>query len=157
MLMEIFVAKKLPKVIRSVNPKVIRSVNPAMIATRVNLALGAKEAFDILVNSHYEYKKVAEEEKTKRVSIEAWRAVNVGKIQHQTEILKSYLENTFSERRYAIDEMFDRLDVAMQTGNMDLMSAAMGGIVSIVKSSPLQEVEKLMMDLQDDNVEYIDF
>lgn len=155
--MEIFVAKKLPKVIRSVNPKVIRSVNPAMIATRVNLALGAKEAFDILVSSHYEYKKIAEEEKTKRASIEAWREVNVGKIQHQTEILKSYLENTFSERRYAIDEMFDRLDVAMQTGNMDLMSAAMGGIVSIVKSSPLQEVEKLMMDLQDDNVEYIDF
>lgn len=123
----------------------------------VNPAFTAKEAFDLLVNSYCDYKKVAEVEGTKRDAIEAWRQVNVGKVQAQTEILKEYLEHTFAERRHTIDGMFAALDMAIQKGDKDLMSTAMSGIVQIVKTSPLQNVEKLLMDLQDDSVKHIDF
>lgn len=117
----------------------------------------AAEAFELLVNSYSDYKKVAEVEGTKRAAIEAWRQVNVGKIQAQTEILKDYLQRTFAERRYAIDGMFAALHMAMQSDDIQKMNIAMNGIVHIVQISPLRDIDKLLIDLQDDNVKHIDF
>lgn len=117
----------------------------------------AFQAFKMLADAHHEYRMTVQAETTKREAIHAWRDVNIGKIEQQTEFLKVYLSETFKERRHSIDEMFERLDKGIEAGNMDLVNAAMESITTIVKSSPLKEAEKVIQALNDPNIEKIEF
>ena len=117
----------------------------------------ALEAFNMLVKAHHDYKVTAETERTKRSAIEAWRQVQVGNLQMQKELLQSYLSQTFAERRHVIDEMFDRLDQGIESGNTDLMNMAMSSIVNIVQTSPLKDAQVIMQSIADPNVQRIEF
>lgn len=117
----------------------------------------AFQAFQMLADAHHEYRMTVQAETTKREAIHAWRDVNVGKIEQQTEFLKAYLAETFKERRHSIDEMFERLDKGIEAGNMDLVNIAMESITTIVKSSPLKEAENIIQALNDPNIEKIEF
>ncbi|EHF3479150.1 MULTISPECIES: hypothetical protein [Acinetobacter] len=117
----------------------------------------AFQSFKMLVDAHHEYKMTVQTETTKREAIQAWRDVNVGKIEQQTEFLKAYLAETFKERRHSIDEMFERLDKGIESGNMDLVNLAMESITTIVKASPLKEAEKIIQAMNDPKVESIEF
>lgn len=117
----------------------------------------ALEAFNMLVKAHHDYKITAETERTKRSAIEAWRQVQVGNLQMQKELLQSYLSQTFAERRHVIDEMFDRLDQGIESGNTDLMNMAMSSIVNIVQTSPLKDAQVIMQSIADPNVQRIEF
>lgn len=117
----------------------------------------AFQAFKMLADTHHEYRMTVQAETTKREAIHAWRDANVGKVEQQTEFLKVYLAETFKERRHSIDEMFERLDKGIESGNMDLVNLAMESITSIVKSSPLKEAEKIIQAMNDPKVESIEF
>lgn len=117
----------------------------------------ALQAFKMLADAHHEYRMTVQVETTKREVINAWRDVHVGKIEQQTDFLKTYLAETFKERRHSIDEMFERLDRGIEAGNMDLVNMAMESITTIVKSSPLKEAEKIIQALNDPNIEKIEF
>lgn len=117
----------------------------------------AFQAFKMLADAHHEYRMTVQIEATKREAIHAWRDTNVGKIEQQTLFLKTYLAETFKERRHTIDEMFKRLDEGIEAGNMDLVNLAMENITTIVKSSPLKEAEKIIQALNDPNIEKIEF
>lgn len=117
----------------------------------------ASQAFKMLVDAHHEYRMTVQAEITKREAIHAWRDVKVGEIEQQAEFLKTYLAETFKERRHSIDEMFERLDKGIEAGNMNLVNSAMESITTIVKSSPLKEAEKIIQALNDSNIEEIEF
>lgn len=123
----------------------------------VSSTAAALEAFNLLVKSHYDYKMIAQQERTKRAEIAAWRDVQVSSIQAQKELLHDYLAQTFAERRHTIDEMFARLDRGIEDANMDVMNMAMNSIVNIVQSSPLKEAQQIMQALYDPNVKKIEF
>ena len=55
------------------------------------------------------------------------------------------------------DEMFKRLDEGIENGNLDVINLAMNSIVSIVKTSPLQQAEQLIIAMNDPNVHKIEF
>jgi len=115
----------------------------------------ALDGLKMLFNVKNENHRVTEEEKTKRVNISAMRDVEIEKIQAQKEVLKTYLEGIFSERRYMIEEMFDKLDKGIENNNLELIQMSMSSIVSIAQESPLKQVESLMSDFQNDDVKSI--
>lgn len=127
---------------------------PTKVPTSPTAAL---DAFQMLVKAHHDYKTIVEYEKTKRAGIEAWRDVRVTSIQAQKELLHDYLQQTFAERRHVIDEMFDRLDQGIASGDMSLMNMAMSSIVNIVQSSPLKDAQQIMLSLHDPSVQKIEF
>ncbi|QIP46516.1 hypothetical protein [Kingella kingae] len=88
---------------------------------------------------------------------QAWRDVRLTKLSNQKEILKTYLEETFKERREMIDGLFDALDKGMDSGNMDVINAAIDGIINISKDSPLQNVNKIIHAMKDNDTKVISF
>lgn len=117
----------------------------------------ALSAIEMLITSHKEYKIIAEQERTKRQAIQAWKETRLAQIQSQKEILQNYLEYTFAERKLSISKMFDALDVAIQSNNLEMINVAIGSIVGIIQTSPLKQVDSLMVGLNDDNVKHIEF
>ena len=57
----------------------------------------ALSAIEMLITSHKEYKIIAEQERTKRQAIQAWKETRLAQIQSQKEILQNYLEYTFAD------------------------------------------------------------
>ena len=116
----------------------------------------ATQAFDNLVSAWKECTIVAEQEKTKRENIRAFRDVNVKAIEENSALLKRYLEHSFAERAFVIQEMFNRLDKNLEQGNMQAASDAISAIVSITKESPLAGARALIEDFHNPNIKSIE-
>lgn len=56
-----------------------------------------------------------------------------------------------------IDGLFDALDKGMDSGNMDVINAAIDGIINISKDSPLQNVDKIIHAMKDNDTKVISF
>jgi hypothetical protein len=108
------------------------------------------------VGAYKECKIISEQEQTKRENIRAYRDINVKAIEENSVILKDYLEKTFAERAYAIQEMFDRLDKGIESGDTQLMALTIGAIVDITKQSPLEAAKQLIANYHDPNVTMIE-
>jgi len=134
--------------------KYMKNAVPTKISNPADSAL---EAFKLLVQAHKEYQVVTQVEQTKRAAIGAWKDTRLASLNSQREVLHQYLESTFIERRHAIDEMFKRLDDGIANGNMDVVNVAMNSIVSVVKTSPLEQAERLIVAMNDPNVHKIEF
>lgn len=118
--------------------------------------LQASDAFENIVKAWSDYKSTAAIEETKREGIRAWRDVQVALIEKNTEILKGYLFHSFSERRIVIDRFFVELDRGIKSGNVEMVSMAMGSIVSIVKQSPLAGARQMIDDLNNPDIKEIE-
>jgi len=114
------------------------------------------QAFNNLVNAWKECSTISEQEQTKRENIRAYRDVNVKAIEENSAILKLYLEKTFEERAYTIQEMFDRLDKGIELGDTDIIALTIGAIVDITKQSPLEAAQQLIANYHDPNVTMIE-
>lgn len=112
---------------------------------------GLKMFVDAVKENH----KITEEETTKRVNIESMRDVEIERIQAQKEILKTYFEGIFSERKYMIEQMFDKLDKGIENNNLELIQMSMSSIVAIAQESPLKQVQELMNNFKNDDVKSI--
>lgn len=117
----------------------------------------AHDALSLMINAYSEYKKVAAQEETKREAITAWKEARLAELNNQKEILHSYLEHSFKERRHMIDGLFETLDKGIQANDANIITNAMSGIINIAKESPLQQVDKLMLALQDKDTKVIEF
>lgn len=116
----------------------------------------AAKSFTMLVDAWVDYKKVREQEITKREQIHAVRDVQLERIRAQKEVLQQYLEGTFSERRQVISGMFEALDKGIDSGDEKIIAMAMNSIVETVKTSPLQGFQQMMQQLDDPNVDAIE-
>jgi len=114
------------------------------------------DAFNILIGAWKDCKNTAEIEKTKRKNIKAWRDVNVKAIEESSNVLKIYLTRSFDERAVTIRGIFERLDRAIETDNLDTVGILLGSIVSIVKESPLAQARQRIADFKNPDVLMID-
>lgn len=94
-----------------------------------------------LVAAAREYSRVREEEQTKRTAIRAAEHVQVDRIHAAEQILRLYFERVFAERAQTTDEMFVRLDRAMDGGDPQMVHAVVRGIVDLAQASPLSGLE----------------
>ncbi len=115
----------------------------------VNAAKGSVRAMDgfaalnQIVEAARECIHIHEVESTRRARIEAYEATEVARIRAAEAVLKDYFAQAFAERRNLYDEMFTRLDRALDEGNGDALQTVVRGIVDIAKSSPLADIGDL--------------
>lgn len=105
----------------------------SLLALNVDAFAALKE----LVTAASEYGRIREEEQTKRAAIAAAEHVQIDRIQTAERILRLYFERVFAERKQTSDEMFARLDRAMDSGDPQVVHAVVRGIVDLAQNSPL--------------------
>ncbi|WP_199302452.1 hypothetical protein [Coleofasciculus sp. FACHB-129] len=96
-----------------------------------------------LVSAYTEYKKVAEEERTKRRDIDAWEKERIAKINAQRDLLMAYLDRSFDERAENFRALFGVVDRAITAGNNEQLALALNSITEIAKSSPFKDLANL--------------
>lgn len=67
--------------------------------------------------------------------------VQVDRIRAAEAVLQDYFERAFAERARTSDEMFTRLDQAMESGDAQMVHAVVRGIVDLAQSSPLSGLD----------------
>lgn len=101
----------------------------------------ALAALNEIVAAAREYNRIREEEQTKRAAIAAAEHVQVDRIHAAEQILRLYFERIFAERAQTTEEMFARLDQAMDSGDPQMVHAVVRGIVDLAQASPLAGLE----------------
>jgi len=94
-----------------------------------------------IVAAAREYGRIRQEEQTKRAAIAAVEHAQVDRIHAAETILRLYFERVFAERAQTSEEMFVRLDQAMDSGDPQMVHAVVRGIVDLAQSSPLAGLE----------------
>lgn len=102
-----------------------------------------------LINAWKDYAATRESEVTKRTHIEANRDVALAAIQAQAEVLKTLINQTFSEREKNFDQYFSLLDVGFANGNDQQINAALTLIVEQTKINPMLQVVQIMKKIND--------
>lgn len=107
------------------------------------LSADALGALRQMVDTARECFVIHEEESTKRARLAAYEATEVAKIKAAEMVLKDYFAQAFAERRTIYEEMFTRLDHAMEADKPEIVHSVLRGIVDIAKESPLKDLGDL--------------
>jgi hypothetical protein len=117
----------------------------------------AREVFNNLITMAGEVQKFTEVQKTKRKEIEAERDIVVERIKSHKEILLSYLEKSFDERKDNFTKLFSIVDNAIENNNMQQLALGLDSINKLADSSPfkaLASIEDTKLALEDKNQEW---
>lgn len=101
-------------------------------------------------------KYVADQE-TKQEEIRAQRDVAIAKINATTACIKEYLDKTFDERSAIFAKQFECVDVALRTGNNEMLAMSLNSINSLAASSPfknLADINQVQQALGDGETEW---
>jgi hypothetical protein len=102
--------------------------------------INAAEVVMQIVTAYNDWKKVAEEEKTKRHAISAEERRAIHQINVQRDLLMTHLERSFDERRENFRQFFDSLDRAIDKGDTAIVAATLTSIVELAQSSPFRDI-----------------
>ncbi|MGN0016066.1 MAG: hypothetical protein ACI37O_01845 [Candidatus Avelusimicrobium sp.] len=110
-----------------------------------------------LTKMAFDVQKFCEVQENKRTLINAQREVMVQKIQAQKELMLTYLEKSFDERKTNFAKLFNLVDEAMATNNDRQLDLALRSINMLAASSPFKalcSVEETKKALEDKNYEW---
>lgn len=138
------VSDLVPKVVTS---KIAEKAS-GKIAGKAISKINPMEAIKEIVTAYSDYKKIAVVEERKQAQINAWKQTELKRIEAQREILMTYLEKSFDERKEIFKNQFkyiDRAIVAAEKGkNPDLQLAiitrSLESITDLAKSSPFKDI-----------------
>lgn len=103
----------------------------------------ALQSLNAIVEAYTDYKKVAQEEQTKRRNIEAWEKITIAQIQANRDVLINYLESSFDERANNFRFLFEKVDQAIAEGDNNQLNLFLHSITELAKSSPLKDFADL--------------
>lgn len=86
---------------------------------------------------------VYHEESSKRRRLDAYQETEVKRIKEASDRLRQYFDLAFAERRAVYEEMFTRLDRALDSENNEALHSVVLGIVDLAKTSPLANMGDL--------------
>jgi hypothetical protein len=121
-------------------------VHVAKVVKRSTSAVSALDGFNALgqmVEAARECIKIHEVESTQRARIRAYEATEVARIKAAEVVLRDYFEQVFAEWRATFEELFSRLDQALDQGNGEVISVVLRGIVDVARTSPLADLGDL--------------
>ena len=95
-----------------------------------------------------EYKTVEAQEKTKRAEIAAGRDISVEKIRAQRDLIKSFLDRTFDERKQVLTAQIKVLDRAIDKGDTAALKLALDSMLTVIKSSPFENIADMHAQLE---------
>ncbi|MCZ0732513.1 hypothetical protein [Mycolicibacterium iranicum] len=101
------------------------------------------DALNQIVDATRECIAVHQVEKTKRARLQTYETAEVARIKAAESVLKDYFAQVFAERRSNFEELFARLDTALEAQDGETVNLVVRGIVDIAKSSPLADLGDL--------------
>ena len=110
------------------------------------------DTFRLVLQSTNEYMSVIEQERTKRIEIQASLTQQLEVIHVQRDFLLSGLEKTFDERRENFQRLFDQLDVALVSSSDDSgaqVAEILGAITDLAKISPFKDLKSPALVVQE--------
>lgn len=120
---------------------------------KMDTVRGAIDCLGDVAIKFIDYLNIAEQEKTKREMIANWKEVSLEKIAAQKQFLMQYLDKTFEERKENFSHFFNALDKGIESGNIEIVNAALNGIVDLAKTSPLKaEVSQVLAAIDNTNI-----
>lgn len=90
-----------------------------------------------------EVRKFEEAQITRRMGIAAERDVAIANIRAQREVLQDYLARSFDERAENFSRLFDVVDGALETGNMQALAMGLDSVVKLAASSPFKDLRSI--------------
>lgn len=96
-----------------------------------------------IVDAAREFGKIYQTEHTARARISAYVDTEVTRIKTAEAVLTRYFEKVFEERRVNFQELFSRLDTALEQRDGAAINNIVCGIVDIARSSPLADIGDL--------------
>lgn len=84
-----------------------------------------------------------DEHVTKRQQLHTFEVTEVARIRAAETTLRNYFDLVFAERRAIYQELFARMDRALDEGNNEVLHSVVIGIVDLAKISPLAELGDL--------------
>jgi hypothetical protein len=90
-----------------------------------------------------EVKNFTEDQKTKRKEIEAKRDFLVNKIQTQKEIILTYLDKSFDERKKQFEKHFKVIDDAIEKNNIQQLAMGLDSMNKLAASSPFKDLANI--------------
>jgi len=118
--------------------KVVATVNPLAVVTEVIKHLETRQ-----------------EEKTKREHIWAKRDAIVTELNNEKEVVLSYFEHRFAERKSTLEQFYHLLHRAVDTGDDKQLQTALIGILGIIQENPLKDFAEFAKDWEDPNFEIV--
>lgn len=102
-----------------------------------------------VVTEAVEYLKTRQEEQTKREYIWATRDAIVTELNNEKEVVLSYFEHRFAERKGALEQFYSLLHRAVDTGNDQQLQTALNGILGIIQENPLKDFAEFRKNMSD--------
>ncbi|WP_283607109.1 hypothetical protein [Mycolicibacterium poriferae] len=122
------------------------TVHTAKVVGRAADGVTALQGFNALtqiVDAAKECIAVHEVESSKRARLQAYETTEVARIKAAESVLKDYFAKVFAERRSNFEELFNRLDGALEANDGETVALMVRGIVDIAKTSPLADLGDL--------------
>lgn len=95
------------------------------------------DAIDNIVNHVTTWQTIKQQEETKRHEISAKRDVLIENIRAERDAFMEVIQQNYKERAVVYNELFERLDQSISSGNIEIAQLAMSGIVEQIKNNPL--------------------
>ena len=111
--------------------------------------MGLNFVASIPISAIADYFKTITEEETRRQAITAHRDILVERITAEKEVILTYFDKRFAERRAALDEFFELLRHAVSNGDNQQLVAALSGILGIIQDNPLEDFETFKKNFHD--------
>ena len=92
-----------------------------------------------LITEAIDYYKIRAEERTKREEIWSKRDVLVTALNNEKEVILTYFEHRFAERKMALEQFYHLLHRAVDSGNENELKVALDGILGIIQENPLKD------------------
>lgn len=106
-------------------------------------AADAFSAVTQIVDIAREFVAEHDEHVTKRQQLYTYEVTEVARIKAAETTLRNYFDLVFAERRAIYQELFARMDRALEEGNNEVLHSVVTGIVDLAKNSPLAELGDL--------------
>ena len=114
------------------------TVLPTSTATPLEPALTLRQVFDAVAQCF----TTREQEITTRAQIGAWESVTLAEIAAKEQIILTYLNHIFDERKRTFAELFPLLDKAMASGSEDV-AHVLGAITTLAAKSPFNDLHDI--------------
>ena len=132
--------KKKPREMVKVTASKLGQKGTSAALKKAATGINAAEVVMQIVTAYTDWKKIAEEEKTKRHAISAEERRAILQINVQRDLLMTHLEGSFDERRENFRQFFDSLDRAIDKGDTATVAVTLNSIVELAQSSPFKDV-----------------
>ena len=97
------------------------------------------------------YYKTRQVEQTKREEIWSKRDVLILALNNEKEVLLTYFEQRFAERRASLEQFYNLLHKSVDSGNEIQLKTALTGILGIIQENPLSDFAEFRKNMANPN------